>query len=54
MGLIDKFLPKEDRFAALMLYGMVFCTMFNGKHGKAINHKCWKDSSLILLPCARL
>ncbi|KAL2435297.1 MFS-type transporter criB [Exophiala dermatitidis] len=30
MGLIDKFLPKEDRFAALMLYGMVFCTMFNG------------------------
>jgi len=30
MGLLTKFLPKEDRFAALMLYGMVFSTCFNG------------------------
>ncbi|KAK4626202.1 Quinate permease [Fulvia fulva] len=30
MGLIEKFLPKEDRFAALLLYGMVFSTCFNG------------------------
>ncbi|KAK3684590.1 hypothetical protein LTR37_020121 [Vermiconidia calcicola] len=30
MGLIEKFLPKEDRFAALLLYGMVFATCFNG------------------------
>ncbi|KAF7185981.1 Quinate permease [Pseudocercospora fuligena] len=30
MGLLEKFLPKEDRFAALLLYGMVFCTCFNG------------------------
>lgn len=31
MGLLEKFLPKEDRFAALMLYGMVFSTCFNGQ-----------------------
>lgn len=31
MGLLEKFLPKEDRFAALLLYGMVFSTCFNGK-----------------------
>ncbi|KAJ5805617.1 uncharacterized protein N7503_003219 [Penicillium pulvis] len=30
MGLVNTFLPKEDRFAALLLYGMVFCTCFNG------------------------
>jgi len=30
MGFLEKFLPKEDRFAALMLYGMVFSTCFNG------------------------
>ncbi|KAJ5772831.1 hypothetical protein N7457_007727 [Penicillium paradoxum] len=30
MGLIEKFLPKDDRFAALLLYGMVFSTCFNG------------------------
>lgn len=30
MGLLEEFLPKEDRFAALMLYGMVFATCFNG------------------------
>lgn len=30
MGLLHKFLPKEDRHAALMLYGMVFSTCFNG------------------------
>lgn len=23
MGFLERFLPKEDRFAALMLYGMV-------------------------------
>lgn len=31
MGLMERFLPKEDRFAALMLYGMVFSTCFNGR-----------------------
>lgn len=31
MGLLEKFLPKEDRFAALLLYGMVFSTCFNGE-----------------------
>lgn len=30
MGLIDKFIPPNDRYAALMLYGMVFSTCFNG------------------------
>jgi len=30
MGFLQTFLPKEDRFAALMLYGMVFSTCFNG------------------------
>lgn len=30
MGFFQTFLPKEDRFAALMLYGMVFSTCFNG------------------------
>lgn len=30
MTFIERFLPKEDRFAALMLYGMVFSTCFNG------------------------
>ncbi|KAI5367202.1 putative major facilitator, sugar transporter, major facilitator superfamily [Septoria linicola] len=30
MGLMEKFLPKEDRFAALLLYGMIFSTCFNG------------------------
>lgn len=30
MGFLQKFLPPEDRRAALMLYGMVFATCFNG------------------------
>jgi hypothetical protein len=30
MGFLAKFLPPEDRRAALMLYGMVFATCFNG------------------------
>ena len=30
MTFMERFLPKEDRFAALMLYGMVFSTCFNG------------------------
>lgn len=30
MGLLEKFLPKEDRAAALLLYGMVLATCFNG------------------------
>ncbi|KAJ5192033.1 uncharacterized protein N7498_011018 [Penicillium cinerascens] len=30
MGLLERFLPKDDRFAALLLYGMVFSTCFNG------------------------
>ena len=30
MGLVEKFLPKEDRYAALMLYGMVVAMCFNG------------------------
>jgi hypothetical protein len=30
MTSIERFLPKEDRFAALMLYGMIFSTCFNG------------------------
>lgn len=35
MGLVEKFLPKEDRFAALMLYGMVFALCFNGEMGRS-------------------
>jgi hypothetical protein len=30
MGLIQRFLPDNDRYAALLLYGMVFSTCFNG------------------------
>lgn len=30
MGLLHKFIPPNDRYAALMLYGMVFSTCFNG------------------------
>lgn len=30
MGFLQKFLPPEDRYAALLLYGMVFSTCFNG------------------------
>ena len=30
MGFLHKFLPPEDRRAALMLYGMVLSTCFNG------------------------
>jgi hypothetical protein len=30
MTSIERFLPKEDRFAASMLYGMIFSTCFNG------------------------
>ncbi|TVY92715.1 MFS glucose transporter [Lachnellula willkommii] len=30
MGLLHKFIPPHDRYAALMLYGMVFSTCFNG------------------------
>lgn len=30
MGFYSNFLPKEDRYAALLLYGMVLATCFNG------------------------
>jgi len=30
MGLISTFIPPDDRRAALMLYGMVIATCFNG------------------------
>jgi hypothetical protein len=30
MGFLEKFLPKEDRAAAFLLYGMVLATCFNG------------------------
>lgn len=30
MGLLEKFLPKNDRYAAMLLYGMVLATCFNG------------------------
>lgn len=30
MGFLQRFLPPDDRYAALMLYGMVFATCFNG------------------------
>ncbi|KAJ6029020.1 uncharacterized protein N7446_011639 [Penicillium canescens] len=30
MGLVERFLSKDDRFAAFLLYGMVFSTCFNG------------------------
>lgn len=30
MGLLDNFIPPGDRRAALLLYGMVFATCFNG------------------------
>lgn len=30
MGIVEKFLPRQDRRAALLLYGLVFTTCFNG------------------------
>ena len=30
LGFLQRFLPPDDRYAALMLYGMVFSTCFNG------------------------
>lgn len=30
MGFLEMFLPSDDRRAALLLYGMVFSTCFNG------------------------
>ncbi|KAB8542080.1 hypothetical protein FH972_025543 [Carpinus fangiana] len=30
MGFTERFLPKQDRYAALLLYGMVLATCFNG------------------------
>jgi hypothetical protein len=30
MGFLQRFIPPNDRYAALMLYGMVFSTCFNG------------------------
>ena len=30
MGFFQNFLPEKDRYAALLLYGMVFSTCFNG------------------------
>lgn len=30
MGILQKLIPPEDKRAALMLYGMVFATCFNG------------------------
>jgi hypothetical protein len=30
MGFLQTFLPANDRYAALLLYGMVFSTCFNG------------------------
>ena len=30
MALTQTFLPQKDRYAALLLYGLVFCTCFNG------------------------
>lgn len=30
MTLLETFLPKNDRYAALLLYGMVLATCFNG------------------------
>jgi hypothetical protein len=29
-SILDRFLPPTDRYAALLLYGMVFATCFNG------------------------
>ena len=40
MGFIETFLPKEDRYAALLLYGMVFCTCFNGECSKCVTSDC--------------
>lgn len=30
MGFLQRFIPPNDRYAALMLYGMVFSLCFNG------------------------
>ena len=30
MGFMEKFLPANDRYAALLLYSMVFSLAFNG------------------------
>ena len=39
MGLIEKFIPKEDRTAALLLYGMLFSLCFNGKVDCLVQNK---------------
>ncbi|EME83195.1 uncharacterized protein MYCFIDRAFT_196544 [Pseudocercospora fijiensis CIRAD86] len=44
MGLLEKFLPKEGRFAALLLYGMVFCTCFNGELNQLPSREVGIDS----------
>lgn len=31
MGFMETFLPANDRYAALLLYSMVFSLAFNGK-----------------------
>lgn len=30
MGILEKFLPPNDRYAALLLYSFVFALAFNG------------------------
>lgn len=42
MGFIHKFLPKEDRYAAVMLYGMILATCFNGERRREM--PCEVDS----------
>jgi hypothetical protein len=42
MGFVERFLPKEDRFAAWMLYGMVFTTCFNGNVNRGEVHHAGK------------
>lgn len=44
MGLLEKFLPKEDRAAALLLYGMVLATCFNGMNYVRISATLDSDS----------
>ena len=40
MNFLEKFLPKEDRAAALLLYGMVLATCFNGMIDDGYQDEC--------------
>jgi hypothetical protein len=41
MGFLQTFLPEKDRYAALLLYGMVFSLCFNGYDAGTLSIFLW-------------